>query len=61
VKIIYDTDQPPEKRLAFIGKDGKPYYGFRCFKILMDDGNEVVEIGIWGTQKKRKALLEEGK
>ena len=58
MKIIYDTDQPKEKRIKFIGQDGKPYFGFRCFQIKLDDGNEVVEIGLWGNLKKRKTILE---
>jgi hypothetical protein len=57
MKVIYDTDQPSEKRLTFIGDDGKPYYGFRCFQINLDDGKENVVIGIWGNAKKRRAIL----
>jgi hypothetical protein len=62
MKIIYDTDQSPEKRLAFIGDDKddkKPYYGFRCFQIQLDDGIEVATIGNWGDAKKRRAILEQ--
>jgi hypothetical protein len=59
MKIIYDTDQPKEKRIAFIGKDGKSYFGFHCFQIKLDDGKEVVELGLWGNEKKRQALLKE--
>jgi hypothetical protein len=59
MKIIYDTDQPPEKRLTFIGDDKKPYYGFRCFQIQLDDGKEVATIGRWGNAKKRRAILEQ--
>jgi hypothetical protein len=58
MKIIYDSDQPQEKRLTFIGNDKKPYYGFRCFQIQLDDGKEVVTIGLWGNEKKRRAILE---
>jgi hypothetical protein len=58
MKIIYDTDQPPEKRLAFIGDgDEEPYYGFRCFQIQLDDGIECATIGIWGNETKRQAIL----
>ena len=58
MKIIYDTDQPQEKRLCFIGPDKKKYYGFRCFQIKLDDGNEVATIGLWGNQKKRTEILK---
>jgi len=58
MKIIYDTDQPKDKRIEIIGKDGKSYYGFHCFKIQLDDGKEVIDLGLWVDQKKRKAILE---
>jgi hypothetical protein len=58
MKIIYDTDQPPQKRLAFIERDGtEPYYGFRCFQINLDDGEELATIGVWGNAKKRQEIL----
>jgi hypothetical protein len=58
MKIIYDTDQPKEKRLEFVGLDGESYFGFHCFQIKLDDRNEVVEIGLWGDVKKRRSILE---
>jgi hypothetical protein len=58
MKIIYDTDQPPEKRIEFIGLDGKSYFGFHCYHIKLDDGNEVAELRLWGDLKRRKAILE---
>jgi hypothetical protein len=58
MKIIYDTDKPTDKRIEFIGKDGESYFGFHCFKIQLDNGKESVDLGLWGDQKKRKAILE---
>jgi hypothetical protein len=57
MKIIYDNEQPVEKRIEFIGNDGKSYFGFHCFQILLDDGNETANIGNWGTLKKRREIL----
>ena len=57
MKIIYDTDQPPEKRIEFIGIKGESYFGFHCFQILLDDGIETAKISNWGTQKKREEIL----
>jgi len=60
MKVIYDTDQPRGKRLCFIGKDGEPYYGFRCFEIKLYDGNEEAKIGNWKkTLKERNAMLKQ--
>jgi hypothetical protein len=59
MKVIYDSEQPPEKRLEFIGTDGTSYYGFLCYSIRLDDGFESVEIGNWGNEKKRQAILKE--
>jgi hypothetical protein len=60
MKIIYDTDQPQDKRLTVIGKDKKPYNGFCCFQIQLDDGKEIIKVGLRGNQKMRKAILERG-
>jgi hypothetical protein len=58
MKIVYDTNQPPEKRLMFIGdKGGKPYYGFRCYQISLDDGIECATIGNWGNAQERRKIL----
>jgi hypothetical protein len=58
MKIIYDTDQPDDKRIKFIGDGKKPYYGFHCFQIKLDDGNEEATLGNWGNQKQRNDILE---
>jgi hypothetical protein len=57
MKIIYDTDQPKEKRIEFLGNDGESYFGFHCFQIKLDDGNEIVQVGLWGDMKKRQSIL----
>ena len=59
MKIIYDNEQPQNKRITVIGKDGKPYYGFRCFQIQLDDGKEIIKVGLWGDRKKREAILRQ--
>ena len=61
MKIIYDTDQPREKRLCFIAKDGaEPCYGFRCFEIKLYDGTEEAKISNWKkTQKERNAMFKQ--
>jgi hypothetical protein len=63
MKIIYDSEQPKEKRIEFIsGKKGeKSYFGFHCFQIMLDDGKEVAKIGRWGNKKKRQSILDEFK
>ena len=58
MKIIYDSEQPREKRIEFIGQDGKSYFGFHCFVINLDDGKELFEIGAWGNQRQRNAILK---
>jgi len=58
MKIIYDSEQPQEKRIEFIKDDGESYFGFHCFQIKLDDGNEVAEIGLWGDKRKRQIILE---
>jgi hypothetical protein len=60
MKFIYDSEQPPERRMAFIAKEGdEPYYGFACFWLKVDNGNEFAEFKEWGTQSKRLKYLEE--
>jgi hypothetical protein len=59
MKFIYDSEQPPEHRMAFIAKEGdEPYYGFACFWLKVDDGNETAELKQWGTQSERLKYLE---
>jgi hypothetical protein len=59
MKLIYDSEQPPERRMAFIAKEGdEPYYGFACFWIKVDDGIEIAEAKQWGTQLERLKYLE---
>jgi len=57
MKIIYDSEQPKEKRIEFIGPDGESYFGFLCFKIELDDGIEKVRLGRWGNAKERDATI----
>ena len=59
MKIIYDSEQPKDKRIEFVGISGKSYFGFHCFQIKLDDGKEVAEIGLWGDVKKRQSILEQ--
>ena len=61
MKIIYDTDQPQEKRIELINDSGESYYGFHCYQIKLDDGNEEAVIGLWGDRKKRRSILEKFK
>ena len=59
MKTIYDTDQPRDRRLRFIGEDGLPYYGFQCFQIKLYNGKEEVKIGNWkNTLKERNAMFK---
>ena len=58
MKIIYDTEQPKEKRLEVVGNDGTSYFGFHCFQIQLDDGKELVEVERWGNAKKRRDILD---
>jgi hypothetical protein len=58
MKIIYDSSQPQEKRIEFVGPKGKSYFGFHCYQIKLDDGKECVELGLWGNLKKRKSILK---
>jgi len=58
MKIIFDTEQPREKSIEFIGPDDEPYFGFHCFEIKLDDGKELVEFRAWGSQKERNAILK---
>jgi len=57
MKIIYDSEQPREKRIEFIGLDGESYFGFHCFKIELDDGIEKAKLGRWGNAKERDAII----
>jgi hypothetical protein len=59
MKIIYDSDQPEDKRLVFIGKDGKEYFGFHVFQLKLYDGEEEATIGNWrGTLKERNQIIK---
>ena len=59
MKIIYDKNQPRDRRLCLIGDDGLPYHGFQCFQIKLYDGKEGVKIGNWKkTLKERNAMFK---
>ena len=57
MKIIYDSEQPREKRIEFIGPDGEQYFGFLAFKIELEDGIEKVRLARWGNAKERDAII----
>ena len=60
MKVIYDTKQPQEKRVEFIGNNGESYFGYHCFQIKLSDGIEEAVIGNWGkTQKERNSIVQE--
>ena len=59
MKLIYDSEQPKNRRITFIGDaDKTPYFGYQCFQILLDDGREVVKIARWGNAKARQKILD---
>ena len=59
MKVIYDTNQPQEKRVEFIGNNGESYFGYHCFQIKLSDGIEEVEMGNWRkTLKERNSIVQ---
>ena len=58
MKIIYDDDQPKERRIEFIDDEGKTYFDFHHFQIKLYSEKEVKKVYIKGNKNMHLLILK---